>query len=569
LTKREKITILITVILIIVAYIFGLFIDVTRDAAKYAYISKEISDSGNWFRITIMGESYDQKPQFLFWLSAFSFKILGTSNFTFKLPIFLYSLLGCFAVFKLGESIYNRKTGFMAALIILFSVIFLLYNMDIHTDTVLFTNVALSLWMLQKYLSIGNRVFLVGSGIAMGISFLTKGPFGVFIPVISTLAYLISQKRIPKISISNIILLFLTFSIIASLALIPFYIDKGFKGIWFFLWENNFKRVIGHYEGGSDDYFFYLHNLLYLLLPWSIFLITGLFFIFKDLFKRKFSSNDHFIFWGLLSFLLLISFSRNKLPNYLMSALPLLAIITAQGWNEVFSRGLRKILLIHKVIIYIFISLLFIIPVFILQDRNMILWSIVLLVTLLSVIFIKTASRESTLQIKTLIAMVSIALFLNLYLYPLLINLQGAPKAAKIINEKSLPGEKIYYLYPEGINARDNRFALSKLSSDNFNGVLTELHFFRNYEFMFYCKNPVLYIERMEQVGEITCDGNSWVYTDHYGLEKLKKCYAGTFNVFPISNVELKNPIKYINHKTRKQSIEEMFLVHLENNKPN
>jgi 4-amino-4-deoxy-L-arabinose transferase-like glycosyltransferase len=567
LTKREKIASQLTIILIIVAYIFGLFIDVTRDAAKYAYISKEISESGKWFRLSIMGESYEQKPQFLFWLSSLSIKILGVSNFSFKLPIFLYSLLGCFAVFKLGESIYNRKTGFQSALTILFSVVFLLYNMDIHTDTVLFTNVALSLWMLHKYLTSNKKIFLAGGGIALGISFLTKGPFGIFIPIVSSLAYLIAEKRASKISWRNIILLFLIAFGISALAIIPLYLEKGGKGIWFFLWENNFKRVIGQYGGGSTDYSFYLHNLLYLLLPWSVFLLSGLYFLFKNLFTRKFSSNDHFIFWGSFTFLLIISLSKNKLPNYLMSTLPLIAIIIAQGWNEVFTRGLSKMILLHKVILYLFISLLFIIPVYFLQDKNYIFWSLVFILAFVGITFIRLRTNESTIQFSTLVAMIFIGFFLNIYLFPQLFNLQGAPKAAKVINEKSLPNEKIYYLYPKDICLRDSLITISKSSDDGFNGVLTELHFFRNYEFMFYCKKPILYIEKKEQIEEIISEGKSWVYTDFKGLDELKKCYQGELTVFSFPNVELNNPMKYMNLKTREQSLKEMFLVYLKSHK--
>ena len=459
----------------------------------------------------------------------------------------------------------NRKTGFQATLVILFSVIFILYNMDIHTDIVLFTNVALSLWMLHNYLTSEKKIFLIGGGIALGISILTKGPFGVFIPIVSSLAYLIAEKRISKISVSNIIILLLITLTISSLAIIPFFLEKGFKGVWFFLWENNFKRVIGHYGGGSTDYSFYLHNLLYLLLPWSVFLLAGFYFLFKNLIKRKFSSNDHFIFWGLFSFLILISLSKNKLPNYLMSALPFIAIITAQGWNEVFSKGLSKVILFHKGILYLFISLLFIIPIYFLQEKNLIFWGLVVLAAFVSITFIRFKTKETTLLFNTLISMAFIGFFLNVYLFPLLFNLQGAPKAAKVINEKSRPQEKIYYLYPKDIYLRDSLIAISKSTNDDFSEVLTELHFFRNYEFMFYCKKPIMYIEKNQQIEEIINEGNAWIYTDFEGLDELKKHTQEELNIFPFPNVELNNPMQYMNRKTRERSFKKMFLVHLNN----
>jgi 4-amino-4-deoxy-L-arabinose transferase-like glycosyltransferase len=150
--KKKHWVLFFILIPVVGAYIVGLFIDLTRDGAKYAYISKEIAEGGSWLNLQIQGQLYTQKPQFLFWLSAASFVLLGISNFAFKLPILLYSILGLYAVYRLGKALYDKKTGQIAALMLLFSVISVLYNMDIHTDIVLQTNVALALWMLYEYL---------------------------------------------------------------------------------------------------------------------------------------------------------------------------------------------------------------------------------------------------------------------------------------------------------------------------------------------------------------------------------------------------------------------------------
>ena len=60
------------VLVAVAAYVSGLFVDVTRDGSKYASVAREIFDSGDWIRLKIHGEPYDQKPPLLFWLSAAS-----------------------------------------------------------------------------------------------------------------------------------------------------------------------------------------------------------------------------------------------------------------------------------------------------------------------------------------------------------------------------------------------------------------------------------------------------------------------------------------------------------------
>ena len=536
----------------------------TRDAAKYAYIAKEISENNHWFRLTIMGEPYNQKPQLLFWLSAISFKIFGTSNFTYKLPIFLYSLLGCFFTFKLGESLYNKKTGLITALISLLSVIFLLYNMDIHTDTVLFTNTALSLWMLHKYLKHGKIPFLIGSGVALGLSVLTKGTFGVFMPFVSAVAYLLSKRKFSKLLIRDFFIGVLIILAVSLAAIIPFYAENGFKGVWFFLWGNNFGRIAGRYGGVSTDYFFYIHNILYLTLPWGIFLLSGMFYFTRDLIRKKFTPDDHFVFWGFAFFFLLLSISKNKLPNYIISALPLLSIIASKGWEEIVGKEKNRIIALHRVVLFLFISLIFIIPVLILQTDNTILWGILYITAILGFLLVRAGSTEKTLLLKTMFSMLVIALFFDLYLSPKLFNLQGAPETAKIIDENSTKEEKVYYLRPDDIEDRDSLLKICNSSDDKFAEVLTKLHFYRNYELMFYCQKKITYIEKIEQIPDIISNGKAWIYTDSTGMSKLEQLIPDDVSVTAIPNFDLKNPIKYMNPKSREKSINNMYLVHLE-----
>ena len=66
--KHQQLFYYLLVLLLILVYVSGLFIDVTRDAAKYAYISKEIIQTNNWINLQILGENYNQKPHAPFYL---------------------------------------------------------------------------------------------------------------------------------------------------------------------------------------------------------------------------------------------------------------------------------------------------------------------------------------------------------------------------------------------------------------------------------------------------------------------------------------------------------------------
>lgn len=511
-----------------------------------------------------MGESYYQKPQFVFWLSAAAFHVFGISNFSFKILIFIYSLLGCFAVFKLSERLTDRKTGFISAIMVIFSVIFVLYTMDIHTDTVLFTNVALSLWAIHCWLTNEKPFYVFLSGLALGLSFITKGPFGLLIPIGSAAGFLWWKRKITNnIAFQSILIVVITI-LVGLLAIVPIFQKNGFSGAWYFLWDNNLKRLSGEFNKTTTDYFFYFHSLLYLFLPWTLFLISGMVFLVRDFFKKKLNANGFFIFWGLLFFLFILSIAQSKLPNYIMSGLPLLAIIAAKAWNEVFEKKLKILLFTHIFILIVLILFSILVPLCFPVQPKYYIWIGIPALTIPAFIFFRADEAKTTLFGRTLITMLAIALTLNLYIFPMLFSQQGAPRAAKIINEKSLANEEVYYLSPDDISIRDSIEMLNTTAVPGAENIQTELHFYRNYELMFYCKKTINYIEQLGDIEAIINHGGIWIYTDSTGLEQIQNLTKKPMKLFSIDHLNLKRPAKYIRPSTREKSLEKKYLVHLE-----
>ena len=248
--QKNKILILLGILVAtvgITAYVAGLFIDVTRDAGLYATISKEVFENGNLINLTILNEPYDQKPPMLFWLGALGFAVGNVSNFWFKFPVFLLVLAGIYWAFKLGESLYNRKTGFVTAVILISSVISSLYSMDIHTDTPLQAFVTLSLWQLFEFLKTGrNRNWIIGF-FAIGLAMLSKGPVGAAIPAFAVVGHILMRKEFYRLSDYRWYAGIALAVIVSSPAVIGLMNQFGWEGLKFFYWENMVGRITGSY----------------------------------------------------------------------------------------------------------------------------------------------------------------------------------------------------------------------------------------------------------------------------------------------------------------------------------
>ncbi|NQU52830.1 MAG: glycosyltransferase family 39 protein, partial [Bacteroidetes bacterium] len=278
---------LLILILILLVSISGISVPIVANAAKYAQISREILINNDWINLTIGGDAYDQKPPLLFWIGAAFYSIFGVSFPVFKIAVLLISILGIYSTFRLGELLYNKNTGLLAAIFWTSSLGFLYFHNDIHTDTLLATFVAFSVWQFIAYFKSKKWYQFVLGAVGIGLSMLTKGPVGLAIPVFAIGANLIMQKRWNEIFHLRWIVAAIIVSIIILPALIGLLNQFGLEGIKFYFWTNNMGRITGSYHGNNTDPTFYIHTALYMLAPWTVFVVVGIFNEIRSLFKIK------------------------------------------------------------------------------------------------------------------------------------------------------------------------------------------------------------------------------------------------------------------------------------------
>jgi 4-amino-4-deoxy-L-arabinose transferase-like glycosyltransferase len=564
--KREQLILFILVLLMIVSYFAGLFVDITRDAAKYAYISKEMVESGDWFNLQIHGDYYTQKPQFLFWLSAVSYKLFGISNFSFKLPILIYSFLGFFFLFRLGQALYDSATGKLATLILMFSVISVLYNMDIHTDIVLQTNITLALWLLFLFLKDKKAIHLIGSGFALGLIILTKGPFGLMVPFFAVVGYCIFSGRYKEIFHWKWFLLVLV-ALIFSLPAWLFYFNHwGWKGIVFFAWTNNVGRANGSYStGNTPDLLFFVHNLFYLFIPWSLLFFLSSVDQFKKLFRKQLAGFDHYLFWGIWIVFILLSLSKSKLPNYIQCVLPLMAIQTARYWQQCFrvtNQSLKVYQLVQEVMIYTVSIVTLLMLVYFFPVSNM-LWIMPVVLAFLVLHYTTRHHEASTkLLLRSLAALTVVGLVLNFHVFPYLFRNQAQVVAAEIINTELKPGEKVYHYKPMNLADREAKRMLPEDERKHPVFFNDENHFYLNYELLFNCRYPVEEIVSEEQLRAILSVEGRWLFTDENGLKPIGELAIQPYSVKTLSHFNLSRFARYINPESRKRAMANRYLIH-------
>ncbi|MDD5178448.1 MAG: glycosyltransferase family 39 protein [Candidatus Nanoarchaeia archaeon] len=147
-------------------------------------------------------------PPLFYWIVALFLSIFGQYLWAAKLPIIIFSMIGVVYTFLLGKEIYNKKTGIMAAILVLFSQLYFVQSSMIYLEIPL---TALGIMTLYYYYK--NK--LVAYSISASLLVLIKET-GLLIIAAIFLYEIIKNIKQPKILIKNLVKLSLPVFIFAA-----------------------------------------------------------------------------------------------------------------------------------------------------------------------------------------------------------------------------------------------------------------------------------------------------------------------------------------------------------------
>lgn len=436
------------------AYSVSLLSDVIDvDAAQYAAISMEMVQNGSFLEVMERGQDYLDKPPFLFWISSLSFKWFGFNNFAYKLPTFLFSMVGVLYTFRLGRLLYEKKVGNIAAIILATSLGFFWLNNDVKTDGILMSAVIFSIYQLILFVQKNQIKYLLVASVGMAIGMLVKGSMGLIFPLAVVGFHLVLKKEFSQqLKKPAWLLLFL----IVGLLLVPMSIGlyqqfdlhpekivngkTGVSGLRFFFWEQSFGRITGENVWKNNTSFLYLfHTMLMLIFPYSILTIVAYFRKIKKVFRKDYQGEYYTI--GSMLILISLSFSSYKIPHYVIVIFPLVAILVASEWVLLWKSPSPKWLKIHHWVMGSLV-LLFTILSFYLFDYQ---W-VVLVVGVLLVAFLVYLMGKRKYMETIVFSAILLGFVFNVQLIPSLQKYFVGRRFANLIVEKGIQKEPLYLL---------------------------------------------------------------------------------------------------------------------------
>jgi 4-amino-4-deoxy-L-arabinose transferase-like glycosyltransferase len=436
-----------------------------KDAAHHANIALNMYERNNYTDLIDRGNDYLDKPHLLFWTSLISFKIFGVNTFAHRFPALLFALLSIFSTYKLTLHLSDRTTAKLAAAMVATAQAFVLAITDARMETPLTAFIIFSLWQLIVYVDQRNwfNVFLAAAGSALAFS--TKGWLGPVVILLPAFIYIALNKKWSVLWTAKTWLFIPVFALFISPVLYAYYqqydlhpekVIRGKanrSGVKFILWDQLFERSSGFDQGKkgrNSDYFFLYHTFLWAFFPWSIIAYTALFFWLRRIFyKRKWKHPFNFAALSFAFLLFTISFSKFKMPHYIIMLLPLAAIFTAP-YLRVMVNSLKTLKFFYA-LQFIFAVLILLATLslnyYFFQPRNLFMHLVGGVMVFAFVTFLFRRSTDKPMKMVYMSVALSLLLnfFLNYNFFPQLLRYQGGNELAKEMREQNIniPDENI------------------------------------------------------------------------------------------------------------------------------
>ncbi len=299
---------------------------IAHDELIYANRANLIIQSGDWF--TPFSEPH-HKFAGSYWLTALSLMSFGQNEFAARLPSYILSLATLYVFYCLNKDLINQEIARFSTLILSTSFLWFSYSHYCSPDIFfVFINI-LSVYYLSKINSSSNiqrnYKYIFISACLFSFGFFIRTYFEL-LPLICFSPFIIhklnfSNKKYVLIFCLGLLAGFVPSLINLLLAFIK-YGDQGYLRLF-----SHFSQKVLEEENPLEGFLFYPRNVFLFNLPVIVFIINGVFSIFKS--KEK-EIKLLFLICPSLA-LVLLMLTASTYTHYLLFIIPWISTLIAFG----------------------------------------------------------------------------------------------------------------------------------------------------------------------------------------------------------------------------------------------
>ncbi|GKW14193.1 undecaprenyl phosphate-alpha-4-amino-4-deoxy-L-arabinose arabinosyl transferase [Pectobacterium carotovorum subsp. carotovorum] len=311
------------------------------DETRYAEISREMLQRGDWIVPHLLGIRYFEKPVAGYWLNNISQWLLGHTNFAVRFASVFSTGLSALLVFWLAMLLWkNQRTALLATTIYLTSL--LVYGIGTYSVldpmvTLWMTAALFSHALILRAMLTRERLVAWGlMGLACGMGFMTKGFLALALPVISVLPVALAQKRIKELLLFGPLAVVVAVLLSAPWALAVHVREADY---WhYFFWVEHIQRFAEDDAQHKAPFWYYLPVLILGTFPWLALLPGALRSGWTE--RKAYPERFLLLCWMVMP-LLFFSIAKGKLLTYILPCFAPLALLMA-AWISGLAPAVRE-----------------------------------------------------------------------------------------------------------------------------------------------------------------------------------------------------------------------------------
>lgn len=296
------------------------------DEGAFSEATRDMLERGDYIATYLYGQPRYDKPILIYWLQSISVSALGLNEFALRLPSSISATLWILLIYFFMQRINGTPIALMSAIIGATTVSVVIIGKAATADAAL--NLFITGAMFSIFLYYRERQFywILLAFLMMGLGFLTKGPVALVIPFLTSFVFFLIQgewRTWLKAALNPAGILLMLIIVLPWYLAITWREGPGF--ITGFFLEHNLGRFNEPMEGHSGPIYFYLPVTLFILIPYSILLIYGL---WRLRFQLKSDLARFILIWFMVVFII-FSLAATKLPHYMIYGITPLFILMA------------------------------------------------------------------------------------------------------------------------------------------------------------------------------------------------------------------------------------------------
>jgi 4-amino-4-deoxy-L-arabinose transferase-like glycosyltransferase len=349
--------------LLFITLLFGLFYAIwigsyalfTPDEGRYSEVAREMVATGDYVTPRLNGVAFLDKPALYYWLQAAAIHLFGLKEWALRFWPATIGILGCLITYIAGHTLFNRRTGIIAAIMLATSPLYYgaahYANLDLEVAVLISNSLLFFLLGIHHFKTRWRIPLLLIAYVFAALAFLTKGLIGLAFPAMIIGAWILILNRwylLTKIHLISGLCIFL-------ILVVPWYylVQKANpEFLHFFFVTQQVTRFLTKATFNSQAApWFYVPIILAGFMPWSLFVIQSIIYNLKLTWQNRhvYQYELFLLLWFTLIFAF-FSIPKSKTVGYILPVLPVLALLTSRYLDTLWDTARSKAMTRAKVI---------------------------------------------------------------------------------------------------------------------------------------------------------------------------------------------------------------------------